>query len=115
MSEWVSGCVSEEQVSLVLILLLCSPILHAQRACAGDSEYDRDFTDRVFKVRPQSNLHYLRVYLLRTKLEYEFIRAYTATKYFLPTSTTYYRVFKVCGFDAHSVMLPPEVREHVSK
>ena len=76
MSEWVSGCVSEEQVSLVLvlILLLCSPILHgAQRACAGDSEYDRDFTDRVFKVRPQSNLHYLRVYLLRTKVESEFI------------------------------------------
>ena len=36
---------------------------HAQRACAGDSEYDRDFADRVFNK---------------------------------------------CGFDAHSVALPPE-------
>ena len=25
-------------------------ILRAQRACAGDDEYDRDFADRVFKV-----------------------------------------------------------------
>ena len=67
---------SEEQVSLVLILLLCSPILHgAQRACAGDSEYDRDFAERVFKVRPQSNL--LLTSLPTSKSEYEFIRACT--------------------------------------
>lgn len=25
-------------------------ILRAQRACAGDDGYDRDFADRVFKV-----------------------------------------------------------------